>query len=103
MKDAKKTLIRYYNPHNKIPNCSERFVCKRILDSGIYLRNDGVINITKTISVNDNEEVWSKLHNYLDNKHLEEFPKIMKNDVNANDSKETAFVPHFPQFGAHLW
>ncbi len=43
----------------------------------------GLTNISKTIYANEDEEVWVELHNYKDNKHLQEVTEKMKNDKNA--------------------
>ncbi len=43
----------------------------------------GFTNLAKTISSNDNDEVWAELQNYRDNKHLEGVAEKMENDKNA--------------------
>lgn len=43
----------------------------------------GFTNISKTIYANEEEEVWAELHNYRDNKHLEEVTEKIKNDKDA--------------------
>ena len=43
----------------------------------------GFTNISKTIYANEKEEVWAELHNYRDNKQLEEVTEKIKNDKDA--------------------
>ncbi|MCC2647824.1 MAG: hypothetical protein K0R16_627 [Nitrososphaeraceae archaeon] len=43
---------------------------------------DGITNIAKTVSANQDEEVWMELQYYRDRKHLEEVTAKFGNDEN---------------------
>jgi len=43
------------------------------------------INLSKTISANDNEDVWLEILFYRDAKHAEEVMKAMEGDKGANE------------------
>jgi uncharacterized protein YbaA (DUF1428 family) len=43
------------------------------------------VNLSKTISANDNEDVWLEILSYRDAKHVEEVMKAMEGDKGANE------------------
>jgi uncharacterized protein YbaA (DUF1428 family) len=43
---------------------------------------EGIINISKTVSANQDDEVWMELIFYKDRKHRDEVNAKMRNDVN---------------------
>lgn len=43
------------------------------------------VNLAKTISANDNEDVWLEILSYRDAKHVEEVMKAMEGDKRANE------------------
>jgi uncharacterized protein YbaA (DUF1428 family) len=43
------------------------------------------VNLSKTISANDNEDVWLEILFYRDAKHAEEVMKAMEDDKGANE------------------
>jgi hypothetical protein len=43
------------------------------------------VNLSKTISANDNEDVWLEILFYRDAKHVEEVMKAMEGDKGANE------------------
>ena len=43
---------------------------------------EGIINIAKTVSANQDEEVWMELIFYRDRKHRDEVGRKMQNDEN---------------------
>ena len=46
------------------------------------------VNVSKTISANDDEDVWLELQFYRDVTHVEEVMKAMEGDKRANESYE---------------
>ncbi len=43
------------------------------------------VNVSKTISANDEEDVWLEIQFYRDAKHVEEVMKAMEGDKRANE------------------
>ena len=43
------------------------------------------VNIAKTISAGDNEEVWMEIQSYRDAKHVQEFMKAMEGDKSGDE------------------
>jgi uncharacterized protein YbaA (DUF1428 family) len=46
------------------------------------------VNVSKTISANDDEDVWLEIQFYRDAKHVEEVMKAMEGDKRANELYE---------------
>ncbi len=43
------------------------------------------VNLAKTISASDNEEVWMEIQSYRDAKHVQEFMKAMEGDKSGDE------------------
>jgi uncharacterized protein YbaA (DUF1428 family) len=43
------------------------------------------VNLSKTISANDDEEVWLEIQSYRDAKHVQEFMKAMEGDKSGDE------------------
>jgi uncharacterized protein YbaA (DUF1428 family) len=45
----------------------------------------GFVNFSKTISANDDEDVWLEIQSYRDAKHVQEVMEAMEGDKKANE------------------
>jgi uncharacterized protein YbaA (DUF1428 family) len=43
------------------------------------------VNLAKTISASENEEVWMEIQSYRDTKHVQEFMKAMEGDKSGDE------------------
>ena len=43
------------------------------------------VNLSKTISANDDEDVWLEIQSYRDAKHVQEFMKAMEGDKSGDE------------------
>ena len=66
------------------------FMKHGVLRFEVYSLNDRkdmmeFVNIAKTISAGDNEEVWMEIQSYRDAKHVQEFMKAMEGDKSGDE------------------
>ena len=53
------------------------------------------VNVSKTISANDDEDVWLEIQFYKDAKHVEEVMKAMEGDKRANELYKEVYGTHY--------
>lgn len=74
----------------KIGKQTDIFFRKHGVSKNVYRLNTrenmmDFVNLAKTISANDNEDVWLEILSYRDAKHVEEVMKAMEGDKRANE------------------
>ena len=74
----------------KIGKQTDIFFRKHGVSKNVYRLNArenmmNFVNLAKTISANDNEDVWLEILSYRDAKHVEEVMKAMEGDKRANE------------------
>jgi uncharacterized protein YbaA (DUF1428 family) len=74
----------------KIGRQTDVFYRKHGVSKNVYKLNSrenmmNFVNLSKTISANDNEDVWLEILSYRDAKHAEEVMKSMEDDKGANE------------------
>ena len=74
----------------KIGKQTDIFFRKHGVSKNVYRLNArenmmDFVNLAKTISANDNEDVWLEILSYRDAKHVEEVMKAMEGDKRANE------------------
>ena len=61
------------------------------------------VNLSKTISANDDEDVWLEIQSYRDAKALQEFMKAMEGDKSGDEMYKEIYGTYYSRFNSYFW